>query len=138
MAIVASCIAQAGIYLVLAIGDIGDGCYELQVTVKSASATPITKVGCFASFTDEAPKKVVESLPPPDKIAPWEARPFDGQSLSIDVWHSTHTYCFGLLRFDYQERHLAIVVEYLDGKRAGKVVEIPHRSVSRLVEVEVP
>jgi hypothetical protein len=133
----AALFVNLGILSLLFIGSLGDCWYDLTVTVNSVSATPIKEVRGM-TFFDAAKANEVVTNPRATFEACEEQRAFNGKSLVIDVGYTSWTYCFGLWHSDDPPRFLVLIVDYHDGKRARKLVDIPHHSIARAIAVEVP
>src|SRR5262249_5682217 len=138
--VLATVTALAGVLAVdLANVAICDGSYELSVTVKSLSGSPIKAVSCEAiSTADEAQYSLEHLLPPDTRLWSTSAEPFTGEPLSVVVPFSFRASPLGRTWGDSQFRSLLVIVRYQDGRQEGRLVEIPHRKDSRAVTVEVP
>lgn len=116
-----------------------DGSYDLSVTVKSLSGSPIRAVSCEGFRNVEDARFRLEYLPQPE-IRTWfvSAEPFTGQPLIVTLPVSFRESPLGRTWGDTQFRGLVVIVQYQDGERRGKAIEIPHRHESRSVTVEFP
>lgn len=129
----AGCLCEFGFFL------IGDGCYGLSVTVKSTSSASIQAVSCEAfGYKDEAQEALELLSPPASRRRSASAEPFNGQPLSVSVPFSYRESAMGRTWGETQFRHLLVIVQYQDGKRQGKLVEIPRRRDCQSLTVEVP
>jgi hypothetical protein len=142
----------AGLALVECSGvSLCDGSYALGVRVVSASGVPLEAVNCevLSHATDALsdPSQAEQVLASPDfrERSPsglgWQvtARPYVGEELAVSVWFTDRvSVLLGRQLGFSQARALVVAVEYRDGKRAGKVVEIPDRAAARSVMVTVP
>jgi hypothetical protein len=116
-----------------------DGSYDLSVTVKSLSSSPIRAVGCQGFRNVDEARSCLEYLPPPEtRLWLASAEPFTGQPLVVPLPFSFRASPLGRTWGDTQYRGLVVIVQYQDGERKGKAIEIPHRNESRSVTVEVP
>jgi hypothetical protein len=134
----AALFVNLGTLSVLFIGSLGDCWYDLTVTVNSASATPLKEVRGMTFFDAAKATEVLTNPKAAFEASCEEQRAFNGKSLVIDVGYTSWTYCFGLRHSDDPPRFLMLIVDYDDGKRARKLVEIPHHSVARAIVVDVP
>ncbi|HTU92459.1 MAG TPA: hypothetical protein VMF69_20425 [Gemmataceae bacterium] len=125
-----------------------DGSYDLSVTVKSLSRSPIRAVSCEgmrnvgearSRLADLPPLEMLDHLPPPE-TSRWSAsvEPFTGRPLIVAIPLSFRESPLGRTWGDFQLRGLLVIVQYQNGERKGKAVEIPHRHESRSVTVEFP
>jgi hypothetical protein len=116
-----------------------DGSYDLSVTVKSSSSSPIRAVSCQGFRNVDAARPLLEYLPPPETHL-WFAseEPFTGQPLIVSLPVSFRESPLGRTWGDTQYRGLLVIVQYQDGERKGKAIEIPHFRESRSVMVEFP
>lgn len=115
-----------------------DGSYDLSVTVKSLSPSPIRAVSCEAMRNVDEARSLLEYLPPPETRWSATAEPFAGQPLIVTIPCSSRESPLGRRWGDSQLRGLLVIVQYQDGERKGMAVEIPHRRESRSVTVEFP
>jgi hypothetical protein len=116
-----------------------DGFYDLSVTVKSLSSSPIRSVSCEGfRTTKDAQLSLAYLLPPETHTYSASADPFTGEPLIVLLPLSFKESPLGRTWGDFQFRGLLVIVEYQDGRRVGNAVEIPHRRESRSVTVEVP
>ncbi|MCI0457503.1 MAG: hypothetical protein L0Z62_11080 [Gemmataceae bacterium] len=126
------------------------GGYDLQVNLRSAGQIPIEAVRCEVLNTPEEItaepqlKQLFEAgtlweRPLERSRWPIDLRPFDGRPFSVHIRNGGRvSVLLGRDRGYSQQRGLAVVVEYRDGKRIGKVFEIPDGPVTREVTVTVP
>ncbi len=117
---------------------IWDGSFDLTVRVECPAGQP-RSVSCEAfgrrEYADEA---AAQLLPPESRMWSTTAEPFDGQALSVRVAVSGRESPFGRELRRSQFRHLAVIAVLADGRRVGKVVDIPDGQVSREVSVTLP
>ena len=144
-------------FLVIEFGSvcIGDGGYSLEVYVTSSAEASIHAVWCGVAPDPQSvfpkefkPLKAEQVLATYDAETisrfgdfPWQttARPFRGEPLSVIVPVTTRTSIVFERGLAYRQyRALIVAVEFRGGKRAGKVVEIPHARISRSVAVTFP
>jgi hypothetical protein len=116
-----------------------DGSYDLSVTVKSVSGAPIRAVSCEGLRNVDQARSRLDYLPPPEtRLWSASAEPFTGQPLIVTIPLSFRESPLGRTWGDTQLRGLLVIVQYQDGERRGKAIEIPHRHESRSVTVEFP
>ena len=116
-----------------------DGSYDLTVEVVSTSSSPIAAVSCEGFGKVEQAQELLEYLPPPEtKTYSASADPFTGAPLVVLIPLSFRMSPSGRTWGDTQFRGLLVIVQYRDGKRVGKALEIPHRRESRSITVEFP
>lgn len=117
---------------------IWDGGFDLTVTV-SSNAGPLRSVSCQAFGHRESADFAVEHLLPME-ADPWSTHvePFSGKPLTVFVPLSGRKSPSGRELSRMQFRHLAVIGQLQDGRRVGKVVEIPDCRVSRTVHVILP
>ena len=118
-----------------------DGNWPLTVTVRSTSGSAIRAVSAEAlDETDSVRYFLDQPIPPDDKHHSASQTPFVGEPLIVNV--PTSSTIRGSLLWSYtryyQYRKLVVVVEYQDGKREGRVVDIPDLHKNRMVTMEVP
>jgi|GEM_PF-4881102 len=141
LAIVVAIVLAAGVCLtpVQTIWD--DGLWPLSVTVTSASSAPIASVSGQAFSSEESARYSLEHLAPPDtRVHSAVADPYTGEPLAVPVPTSLRTHSaltWSSSRYN-QMRQLLVIVQYQDGRRAGRLVEIPDLRESRSVLVEFP
>jgi hypothetical protein len=132
-------LAALGAIVVCGIGTLGDCVYDYKVSVKSASATPIKDVRGKAYYDIERAQEIAAdpkarfSTPPNNEEAA-----FDGNSLRVVGLYSCDTCCLDLIHTGAPPRFLVLIVEYPDGKRENKLVEVPPGSGTQRLAVEVP
>jgi hypothetical protein len=104
---------------------IWDGRFELTVRVSSEPGPP-QSVTCEAFPSRKHAEYVLEHLLPPD-APPWSATadPFSGEPLIVSVPISGKESLLGWELSRFQFRHLVVVAELPDGRRVGKLVDIP-------------
>ncbi len=115
-----------------------DGGFDLTVNV-SSTAGPLKSVSCQACGRREEAEEVLEYLLPPD-TRQWSAvaDPFDGQPLTVQVPVSGRASPMGRELRRSQFRYLVVIGQLNDGRRVGKLVEIPDGRESREVSVSLP
>jgi hypothetical protein len=115
-----------------------DGAYELTVRVESPDGRP-RSVSCEAFGRREyADAAVVHPHPPESQRWSAVADPFEGQPITVQVAVSGRESPFGRELRRSQFKFLAVNAVMADGRRVGKVVEIPDSRVSREVAVTLP
>jgi hypothetical protein len=115
-----------------------DGRYDLAISVASTDPSPIKWVCCQAFRGDLDADEYLANLEP-FKYSIWSDRadPFDGQEMRVALPFSFKS--SGALTWDHSQPHkLVVLLEYIDGRRVGKKVEIPHRSVTTKLSVQLP
>jgi hypothetical protein len=114
-----------------------DGGFDLAVTVTS-SAGPLRAVSCEAFGRRDYADEALEFLMSP--MSPWSARakPFGGEPLTVNVSTSGRASPSGRELSRFQFRHLVVIGEFHDGRRVGKLVQIPDGEVSRKLSVTLP
>src|SRR5262245_13684262 len=115
-----------------------DGTYAVGVAVSSTDPVPIQWVSCQAFRGDEDADEYLGKLRP-FKHSIWSdfAEPFDGREMSVSIPYSFKQ-SGGFTWDDSQPRILVVLLAYNDGRRVGKKIEIPHRSVTKNVSVRFP
>jgi hypothetical protein len=118
-----------------------DGLWPLVVRVHSASGKPINAVSAEAFGEGQSAEYVLEHLAPPETgLYSATQAPLHGDDLLVHI-PVGDTVRSSLLRDYhrlYQYSRLVVIVEYEDGKREGRLVEIPDLRRSREVVVEFP
>jgi hypothetical protein len=118
---------------------VGDGHYDLAVSVQSTSTTPIRAVSCEAFGREKFANDALVRLQPPEDLSRSDsAVPFTGQKLSVSVLFTDRISPMGRIVSDFQFSSLLVIVTYSNGRRTGKVVPNPHRDVKRTVMVIFP
>lgn len=139
LGIAAILLVVAGLIYEFGLVAICDGSYDLTVTVNSISGSPIRAVSCEGVRNkDEARSRLEDLLPPETRLWSASAEPFTGQPLIVSIPFSFRESGLGRTWGDTQLRGLLVIVQYQDGERMGKAIEIPHRRESRSVTVEFP
>src|SRR5262245_50418051 len=117
---------------------IWDGHFDLTVNV-SSTAGPLRSVSCQACGDRDLAEHVLKSRRPFESDL-WAviADPFEGEPLTVKVPVSGRTSPFGREVSRYQFSHLVVIGHLQDGRRLGKLVEIPDGRVSRTVSVSLP
>jgi hypothetical protein len=117
---------------------IWDGGYELAVHV-SATAGPLRSVSCEAfSRAEDAQHALEYTLPPETSTWSATADPFTGEVLKVRVPVSGRDSPCGRELRRFQFRYLLVIGHLQNGRRVGKVVEIPDGRVSREITVVLP
>jgi hypothetical protein len=115
-----------------------DGGFDLTVNV-SSTAGPLHSVSCQAFGRREEADEALENLRPPEtRLWSAAADPFTGEPLTVFVPPSGRESPCGREPRRSQFRHLVVLGELRDGRRTGKLVEIPDGRVSREVSVRLP
>lgn len=115
-----------------------DGTYYLAVSVTSTDPSAIKWVCCQAFGGDLDADEYLANLQP-FKYSIWSDRadPFHGREMRVDLPDSFKS-LGGYTWDDSQPRKLVVLLEYKDGRRVGKKIEIPHRSVTTKLSVQLP
>jgi hypothetical protein len=114
-----------------------DGSFDLAVNV-SSTAGPFGSISCEACRDRKDTDFMLEHLPPPETVWSVVSNPFDGRPLTVHVPMGGKESPWGRELTRYQFRHLVVIGQLQDGRRLGKVVEIPDCRVSRQVSVSLP
>jgi hypothetical protein len=119
---------------------IGDGAYPLEIAVAGPSARSLFCAVCGNKFEADGLARMWMKGREPATIAEWDyqAKPFTGRPFSVRVRFSSHMTGLGRVLHEGRMRALFVAVQYDDGHRGFKIVEIPHRSVSQRVDVSLP
>jgi len=115
-----------------------DGHFDLTVHVRSPSGQP-SRVSCEAFGHREYAEEAVARLSPLDsQLRSAMGGSFVGNQFTVRVPVSGRRSPFGreLRRMQFQA--LAVIAEFPDGRRVGKVVDIPDGRVSHEVTVAFP
>jgi hypothetical protein len=114
-----------------------DGGFDLAVTV-TCGAGPLRAVSCEAFGRREDADEALEFLMRP--LSQWSAsaKPFAAEPLTVHVPVSGRASPSGRELSRFQFRHLVVIGEFHDGRRVGKLVEIPDSGVSRKLSVTLP
>jgi hypothetical protein len=118
-----------------------DGLWPLSVTVVSASGSPIASISCEAFSTEESAQDSLENLLPPQSwMFSTIQNPFRNEPLEVIIPTSRkiHSVLFWSDSRYNQMRHLLVIAEYNDGRREGRLVEIPDLRQVRSLHVEIP
>jgi hypothetical protein len=118
-----------------------DGLWPVTVTIRSTSGSAIRTASAESLDDPEFVKFYLENLiPPEDRRHSASESPYIGQPLAVNVPTSATTH--GALLWSYtrfnQYRKLVVIVEYQDGRKEGRLVDIPDLHKFRTVTVEVP
>ncbi len=115
-----------------------DSSFELSVAVLFSNDQP-RSVSCEAfPRYEQADEAIVHLLPPVSRMWSTIADPFEGRLIPVQVAVSGRTSPFGRELRRSQHRYLAVIATMPDGRRLGKVVEIPDSRVTREVSVAIP
>jgi hypothetical protein len=123
-------LSAVGFAWVVPFKSIGDDVCHVLVTVRTPPGLPVTAVYAEAFSKEPLALHDLDHLPGPD-LHPdhptrWAVdRPFTGQTLTLAVWVSEHVTYWGLVRDRYYPRQVLVIVEYRDGRRATKVMDLP-------------
>jgi hypothetical protein len=114
---------------------LGDGAFELTVNVSSTPGPP-RSVECHACGRREQAAFVLEHG---EQTRTWStiADPFTGGPLIVYVPVTTRSSRFRQLSRS-QFQWLVVIAELPDGRRVGKMVEIPDGRVSHEIRVDLP
>jgi len=118
-----------------------DGMLPLTVTIRSAAASNIRAVSAEAfGNSKDAEYALDNAIPPETKRYSALQTPFTGQKLTVDIpiGYTTRGALLWHLSRYYQFTKLVVLVEYVDGKRTGRLVDIPDLHHSQEISVEVP
>jgi hypothetical protein len=118
-----------------------DGLWPLSVTVTSASGDPIASVSGEAFSSEEWARYILEHLAPPEtRTHSAVANPFAGEPLAVPIptGYKTRSALLWSSSRCNQMRLLVVIVKYRDGRREGRLVEIPDLRESRSLRVEFP
>jgi hypothetical protein len=115
----------------------GVGGFELTVNV-TTSGDKLRSVSCEAvGGKREVAEEVAEKLIPPEtRLWSTVADPFDGKPLKVHIQFTTGGSCSE--PHYHQLRYLVVIGTFQDGRRLGKVVEIPDGRQSKEVDVSFP
>jgi hypothetical protein len=113
-----------------------DGGFD--VTVRVASAQPLRSVSCQVFGRRAEAEEGLEHLLPEKGLWAAAADPFAGEPLTIHVPVGGRDSPSGRELSRFQSQYLVVVGQLPDGKRIGKLVEIPDCRVSRQVSVSLP
>ena len=117
---------------------IWDGGFDLAVRV-SCHPGPPRSVSCEACARRQDAEQVLEHLQPPEAGSrSATANPFVGEPLIIKVPVSGRDAMSGRQLSRFQFGWLVVIAVLPDGRRVGKLVEIPDGRVSREVSVIFP
>jgi hypothetical protein len=110
--------------------------YDLTVNVTSASLAPIKAVSCtvYEEYCPTAQDQLNYLLGPEGSSLSFAFKP----PTTYKVWGSEETSRLGRLLSKTQCRGMVAVVEYRDGRKTGKWVDIPAYEETQAITVEVP
>jgi len=116
-------------------GQVLDGGFDLSVRV-SSSAGPLRSVSCEAFGRRPEAEQTLENLWPPETRL-WSAvtDSFAGEPLTVHVPVTVVALPWGQELQRRQLRFLVIIGQLADGRRVGKLVDIPDCQESREVNV---
>ncbi|SRR6266852_3729705 len=119
---------------------VDDGAWPISVTIRSTSGLPIQSASAEAFGDNESAECVSQALMPPESIYSTTQDPFIGEEMAVPVPTSerTNSSLAWNYRSFYQFKTLVIIVQYKDGRREGRMVEIPDLRQTRAIEVEFP
>jgi hypothetical protein len=118
---------------------IWDGEFDLTVHVSSDYPGPPRSVTCQAlGFREDAEHVLEHLLPPETRLWSTTADPFAGEPLTVHVPQSGRDSTSGRELRRFQFRYLVVIAELPDGRRVGKLVDIPDCRMSREVSVALP
>ena len=133
--IVAGLLAWEFVPLQVTIWDAG---YDLAVQVSSTTG-PLRSVSCEAFPRREAAADFLKYLLPPEtRLWSTVADPFAGEPLTVHISVSGRDSPSGRELQRFQFRYLLVVGQLQNGRRVGKLVEIPDERLSREISVELP
>lgn len=117
---------------------IWDGSYEL--TVRFENRGPLIRSVSCESYgnRDSAEFAVAHHLSSERQVWSEVEDPFQGKPVKVRVAVSGHDSFLGFELSRSQFRYLAVIVTYPDGRKAGRVVDIPDMRESREVTVTFP
>jgi hypothetical protein len=117
---------------------IWDGGFHLTVHVESEAGQPLS-VSCETfGRREHAEEALAVLLPPETRMWSTVADPFDGQPLTVLVPVSGRESPLGRELRRSQFRYLVVIAVLPDGRRVGKLVDIPDSRVSQEVSVSFP
>jgi hypothetical protein len=131
-------LAILGGIIVYGYGTMGVCLYDYQVFVRSASATKIKNVRGKAFYDSERAHEVAASPKAEFKLRDDKELHFNGKSLRVVGIYACDSCCLGLIQTGSPPRYLVLLVDYADGKRENKVVDIPPGLSTQRLLVEVP
>ena len=118
-----------------------DGLWPLSITVVSAPGSQIQSVSGEAFSSPEVAQQSVEHLAPPETFTyAAVADPFRGETLTLSVPTSVRTrsaLVWSDSRYN-QMRWLVVLAQYVDGRREGRLIEIPDLRQARSLRIEFP
>lgn len=115
-----------------------DGGFDVTVRIQCPEGRP-RSVSVEAHTHRKYAEEAVEHLLPPEPgLRSVVADPFDGQPLIVRVPAGWEESPFGRELRRWQFQSLAVIAVLPDGRRVGKVVDLPDVRVSRRVAVTLP
>ena len=118
-------------------GTLGVGIIDVKVTLKSQASNQIRRIDFRESSNLEHLQHFAESKDPPNPTN-YRSKLYEGKAVSLPVIFTTRSYCCGLYERKFAPKHIAIRVEYIDGKLHGVVRDIPSDQLTTEMEIEVP
>ncbi len=119
----------------------GNGSSPLSVMVVSESNSPIESVSCEVFSTVDSAQSSLEYLAPPEtRLFSAVQGQFRGEPFEVTVPTSDTVHCALFWRHSRynQMRQLLVIGQYCDGRREGRLVEIPDLRQVRSLRVELP
>jgi hypothetical protein len=117
------------------------GLWPISVAVRSASNSPITAVSAEVFGSRESAEYTLEHLLPPEgRLFSAVVDPFQGEPFEVRVPTGQQTSRALLWAYTRhaQWRFLVVIARYKDGRREGRLVEIPDLRETRSLDVELP
>lgn len=112
---------------------VGDGGYDLAVTISAAPGT-LTSVR-----VQGFPRQDIAASPESPEFAGWiSASPASGKSVKVPIQVSTKTSPLGREISRVGTAYLVVVADWPDGTQTQKMVPIPDSRVSQAVTVTLP
>ncbi len=111
------------------------GGYDLIVKI-DPNGEPPTSVLCLASSRNDA--EFMVNSPDPELNAKVNVKPFQGEPIRVLARVSGRYSFFALCKTRTQDQYLAVIALWPDGRRVGRVVEIPDGRESREITVSLP
>jgi hypothetical protein len=120
---------------------VDDGARPVSVTIRSASGLAIQSVSGEAFGSAESAEPTLQNLSPPETFIHSSTQdPYLGEKLAVPVptsEHSKHSLVWNYRSF-YQFKTLVVIVQYANGRREGRMIEIPDLRQKRDIVVEFP
>ena len=131
-------LAILGGVIVFGYGTMGVCLYDFGLHVKSASTTPSANVRGKAYYYAEQAHEVAANPKAEFRVGDDKETHFDGKSLRVVGIYSCKTCCLDLIKTGSPPPHVVLLVDYADGKRENKLIEIPPGPATQRLLVEVP